>query len=419
MALKTSDRLSEAKDHLVDLLRLSPDDTWAYVLLGNIFARHEHDLETAERYYRKAMELAPQDTYALTNYAALKIERKDTEGARVLFEQAIGLAPKVPNPYYGLATLLNDAGKPRESLAVFERMFDTAEFDDLRMADLRKECREYFLRLNAHVAESDHEPMWQAVLSCRDELAQITALPVELVEDNSLEDTTAISVPAWRGDNGRHVVRYNSKGQAVVPHIVARELETIRMEHEARQAGKVFGLRYVKSNPERSEAIEAQVRRVSQGSDESEARAFVTKVTDTLMPRLLLTPIAVLVECRLRSRLPEIRPSQTTGLYLHSRQKRNPLDHPQVSRALPEYVRRAHETGGAAWAIFVDRMSCGRTDYAADYSRIHGLALARELADGWRKAADDFHPGDEYDLVRQFVKALRLELWLDIKPSAP
>ena len=136
------------------------------------------------------------------------------------------------------------------------------------------------------------------------------------------------------------------------------------------------------------------------------------------MPRLLLTPIAVLVEYRLQSRLPEIRPSQITGLYLHSRQKRNPLDHPQVSRALPEYVRRAHETGGAAWAIFVDRLFGGRTDYAADYSRIHGLALARELADGWRKAAEDFHPGDEYDLVRQFVKALRLELWLDIKPAA-
>ena len=136
------------------------------------------------------------------------------------------------------------------------------------------------------------------------------------------------------------------------------------------------------------------------------------------MPRLLLTPIDVLLEHRLRARLPEIRSSQTVGLYLHARQKRNPLDQPEVSAALPEQVRQAHETSGAAWAICIDRMCGGRTAHAADYSRIPGLPLARELADGWFKAVVDFHSGDEYDLVRQFLQALRLDSWLEIKPSA-
>src|ERR1035437_7343328 len=67
--------------------------------------------------------------------------------------------------------------------------------------------------------------------------------------------------------------------------------------------------------------------------------------------------------------------------------------------------------------IFIDRMCGSRTVYAADYARIPGLPLARELADGWLKAVVDFHPGDEYDLVRRFVQALRLDSWLEIKPS--
>ena len=198
MALKNSNRLPEAKDHLVDVLRLSPGDSWAYVLLGNIYAWNENDLDTAERFYQKALEFAPKDTYALTNYAALKIERKDPEGARVLFEQAITLEPRHPNPYYGLATLLNDAGKSAESLATLDRMFDAAECGDARTADLRKECREFHLRISAQVADAEHNRMWKAVLACRDEVARITAVPVEMVEDNGLEDTTAASVPGSR-----------------------------------------------------------------------------------------------------------------------------------------------------------------------------------------------------------------------------
>ena len=256
MALMNAGRLPEAKDHLVDVLRLSPDDTWAYVLVGNIYAKHENDLDTAERFYRKALELAPQDTHALINYAALKIERKDRDGARVLIEQAIGLAPELPNPYYALAMLLHNAGNPLESLATLDRMFDTAKFDDVRMADLRKECRELHLRISAEVADAEHDRLWQVVLAYRDEVARITAIPVELVEDNSLEDTTAASVPAWRGTGEKHVVRYNATGKAVVPHIVALELEALRMAYEARQAGKACDLRYVSDSPERAKAIE-------------------------------------------------------------------------------------------------------------------------------------------------------------------
>jgi|GEM_PF-833262 len=419
MALMNAKRLPEAKDQLVDVLRLSPTDTWAYVLLGNIFANHDNDPDTAERYYLKALETDPKDSYALTNYAALKIERKDPKGARALFEQAIALEPTKPNPYYGLAMLLNDDGKGKitEALAVLDKMYDLASFDDVRTTELRKECREFYLRISAQVADASYDSMWKAVLSYRDEIAKITATPVDLVEDNSLQDTTATSTPSWRGTSGKHVLRYNSRGKSVVPHIVARELEAIRMEYEARQVGKAYGLRYLNENPDREKAIEDHVRHLARNlNGEAEARAFITTVTDTLMSRLLFTVMDVLVEHRVYARLPEIRASQTVGLYLHSRQKRNPLDQPQVSRALPFLVKQAHEISAAAWAIFIDKVNRNASAYASDYSCISGLPLSREFADGWLNAVKDFKSGDEYELVRQFVQVLRLDGWLEMKP---
>jgi Flp pilus assembly protein TadD len=59
MALMNSKRVAEAKDQLVDVLRLAPNDTWALVILANIFANTENDPETAERYYLKALETDP------------------------------------------------------------------------------------------------------------------------------------------------------------------------------------------------------------------------------------------------------------------------------------------------------------------------------------------------------------------------
>jgi hypothetical protein len=137
--------------------------------------------------------------------------------------QAISLEPKVPNPYYCLATMFNNAGKAGEALATLEQMFEAAEFDDARTADLRKECRKFHL----------------------------------------------------------------SRGKAVVPHIVALELESLRMEHEAREAGRAYILRYMHECPERAGAIEEHARQLAQGDiGGTEARTFVAKVTDTLSPCL-------------------------------------------------------------------------------------------------------------------------------------
>ena len=138
------------------------------------------------------------------------------------------------------------------------------------------------------------------------------------------------------------------------------------MEHEARQVGKACDLAYAGDNPDRTKAIEEHVRRIANG--DPKMRGFIAKATDTLMSRLLLSPIDVLVEWRVWNGLQKIRPNQTVSLYLHARQKRNPLDQAQVAHALPEMVKRTHETGAAAWAIFIDHMCGGRTAYAVDHA---------------------------------------------------
>ena len=48
--------MAAAKDELIDALRLKADDAWSYVVLGNIYVKHDRDLATASRFFTRALE---------------------------------------------------------------------------------------------------------------------------------------------------------------------------------------------------------------------------------------------------------------------------------------------------------------------------------------------------------------------------
>lgn len=64
-----------AKDHLIDVLRTTPDDAWAYVILANHYARVEDNAEMANTLLRRAVEIAPEDPYAHNCPIDMRIER--------------------------------------------------------------------------------------------------------------------------------------------------------------------------------------------------------------------------------------------------------------------------------------------------------------------------------------------------------
>ena len=109
-----------AKNHLIEVLRLSPGDAWGWVVLGNLYAKNEKDWATAEKFLRRALEISPNDSWALNGLAAMTAQRGQTGEAVKLFEQAISSNPEFPNPYYGLGFTFQRTGQ----LALAARSLD-------------------------------------------------------------------------------------------------------------------------------------------------------------------------------------------------------------------------------------------------------------------------------------------------------
>ena len=46
----------DAKNHLVEVLRLDPKDVWSWVVLANHYSKQENDFATAEKFYKRALD---------------------------------------------------------------------------------------------------------------------------------------------------------------------------------------------------------------------------------------------------------------------------------------------------------------------------------------------------------------------------
>ena len=112
-----------AKQNLIRVLQLDPRDAWAYLVLGNLYYKHEHDGGSAERYFATAADLAPDDSYVLNSYGGLLAERGRYAEAQEMFERAIAAQPDHPNPYLGLALVARKQGDEDAALAALERLF--------------------------------------------------------------------------------------------------------------------------------------------------------------------------------------------------------------------------------------------------------------------------------------------------------
>lgn len=104
--------VDNATNHLIEVLRLDPSDSWNWVVLGNLYASGKGDPATAETFIRKALELNPGDPWALNSLATFTQKAGRSAEALELFDQAIAANPDLPNPYLGKALVLDSIEQP-------------------------------------------------------------------------------------------------------------------------------------------------------------------------------------------------------------------------------------------------------------------------------------------------------------------
>lgn len=140
--------LEKAKKHLYECLQLDPKDVWSSVMLGNIYARNEGNLEVGAFYYEKSLENHPDDPMVLCNYAALMVEKGEFQNAEALFKKTLQIEG-VPNAYYGLALLYRMGGHLEAARSVLETFFSRSpHLKGMDDSGIYKEAKELYKEIS-------------------------------------------------------------------------------------------------------------------------------------------------------------------------------------------------------------------------------------------------------------------------------
>jgi tetratricopeptide (TPR) repeat protein len=203
--------MSAAKDQLIDALRFKPDDAWSYVVLGNIYVKHDRDFATAARFFTRALELKPGDPYALNSLAAASQELGDPEKALRCFDEAIASHPEFANAWVGKAMLLHAQDKPAQVVEVLDSMFSRAEVMDTRSQPIFAEGRKLYLRVQHELAEAQRSDAFKALETYKAEIAGLSGYPVKVRTEEVPGQLSGVAQIAWKRGRDHHIVQVSDR----------------------------------------------------------------------------------------------------------------------------------------------------------------------------------------------------------------
>jgi len=304
-------------------------------------------------------------------------------------------------------------------MCTLENLFLQAPSADRRLQPVYEQARSLYLDLNKQLAEESRRSMMQIVESRAQDLKNKTGVPIKIVEDNSLESVFAVAEAAWRHKRDYHQIRYRKIASAITPHLIAHELEHLRLEEEARSVGR--NRFFATTAQTREQAIRSISKYINKQHSKRYSNNSITQVTLELIAgltrQLHSCPLDMVVEYRLYHNLDDLRPSQFVSLNTNHLQSLQVLKNKDIRRLSPPTIYRASVTLNYAYALFVDSLYSGATNYSAPYRDSGWFSTAQKLFSAWKEVTKEFQPGGEYILVDEFAQILKLQEWFEWKPD--
>jgi len=196
--------VEQAEQHVIEALRLEPNDAWSNLLLGNIYLKHKNDRIVADKFYQRAAAAAPNDPHILSNLGSIVGQEGKYDEARNWFNQAINTDTDLPNAYYGLALIEARQEEHVAAIAVLDRLFSLPLSTDIRSQPVFEESRRLYRQTNQSLAEENHEKLMARINERRDEMERASGVEIELVRDTSLSVLARTQI-AWHHRQPRHV----------------------------------------------------------------------------------------------------------------------------------------------------------------------------------------------------------------------
>jgi tetratricopeptide (TPR) repeat protein len=222
MACVELEEFDEAKNHLIEVLRLDPKDCWSWVVLANLYSKHDKDFATAEKFHKRALEATPNDPWALNGLAAVKMEQGQPQEAIKCFDAAIAAHPKFANALYGKAMVLQGLGELLPAADLLKTLFRQGEFQDARSAPVFEAARQLIVEVENKLAKKLESDVFKEAENYRAEVETLSGFPVRVFAEDMPEGTTGVAQIAWKYGRDHHVIKHTPSAPPMSHSISSR-----------------------------------------------------------------------------------------------------------------------------------------------------------------------------------------------------
>jgi len=395
---------ASAMDYLIEALRWNPKLTDALILMGNLYAEKEGDMDTAQLFYDRVMELDAGNYLALNNIGGVWAKTGQLDKAISFFERSLQAQPDFPNALYGLALAHYKNGAYRES---FEQCLSA-----MRGAKM-KGSSAHFLKLFLELMQESATAYTEAVAASdvyqelRRKLEKETGKDIVVRAEEQIPTAAKLEVGEYK-QRPEHRVLYKP-GHPAVAHLIMHELIHLELITEARaiQENQLFTTSHKEAQQFRSRAGAARKRLAKAGFDEARIAGFMDMLFNGINSQLYNAPIDLFIEQRLYARYPALRPVQFLSLLRLNREAIQGANTESAKAYSPRFVRDANIVLSFT-QLFLFRELFG-LDLASEIKEPRLHKKAKKLYADFLKMRDDKEPGEEYDLIEWWGEDLELQ----------
>ena len=397
----------KAINSLIDALRWDPENVYALIMMGNVFARDKDDLDTALKYYTQASELDSADHISVNNIGAQLLMRNRMEEAKPYFERALELNSSYPNTHFGLGLIsFNEKN--------YSISFDHA-LNALQLNPQKDKLFEQTLDLLREISNkvNDSSDAILAVETYSRKLELLTNKKIRIEKDPDIPTAAKVEL-AENHNKNYHLVKYKPEYPCVI-HLVLHELTHIELAEEARLAGE--NMLFTATRNHRRKFIVDYTKYAEflqkKGYPETSIAGVLNSLFDGLNRQVFNTPIDLFIEDRLFKNFPALRPVQFISLYTLLMEGKDAVTRKDILELTDAKIISKSKIYNLITALhFKDLFGVDLVKSFRPNPR--ELQQAQSFYEEYNDYRADKEPGEEYELVQHWGDDLALYKYFEL-----
>jgi tetratricopeptide (TPR) repeat protein len=399
----------EAINYLIDALKWDPKNTWALIMMGNIFAKFKDDIPTAMKYYDQAVIANPSDNIAINNIGANLMQQGKIEEAKKYFLGALKINNDYPNTHFALGMIAereNDLHSAFYStVQAIKLNKNTASTSGVKDVLYQNSVRQAFEIAKKIIETGEGKKIFREY---RHKLEFDGGTEIDIVEDAAIPTAAKIEF-AENYDRPKHIVKFKPNYPAV-EHLIMHELVHLDFVIEARKAE--LNQLFISTQHHKTDFIkglEPTIKKLHKmGISEDSIAKYCSSLFDGLNRQIYNTPIDLFIEDFLYNEYAELRPYQFLSLYALIQESLKAVTDKKIVDLSPKDILSKSKVYNIVNAI--QYAALFGIDFVKDFQATSGeLKQAKDFYDEYLQYKEDKEPAEEYELVLHWAEDLKVD----------